>query len=71
MSEVSDVEIGKLIQAVKDLQRTCERLESTVEKLEEKVEEQERLITKGRTAITVLLGIAGLVWTGLELWFTK
>ena len=67
MTNVSDVELGRLIQSVENLQKTCERLEVTVEKLEKKVEEQDILITKGKTAAAIVLGILGSIWTGVEL----
>jgi predicted RNase H-like nuclease (RuvC/YqgF family) len=71
MNEISDVQIGRLIQSVENLERTCERLEHSVEKLEKKVEEQDKLISKGRTALTVILSIAGLVWGGVEIWLMR
>ena len=71
MNEISDVQIGRLIQSVENLESTCIKLERSVEKLEQKVEEQELLISKGRTALTVLLSIAGMLWAGVEVWVSR
>ena len=69
MSDLDDLQLGRLIQTVENLEQTCERLEKSVDKLESKVEEQDLLIHKGKTAVTVILGVLGAVWAGVELYF--
>lgn len=67
MTEFSDLDLGRLIASVENLEKTCERLEHTVDKLEKKVEEQDLLIAKGKTAAAIGLGILGAIWTAIEL----
>ena len=69
MSEIDDVQLGRLIQTVENLEKTCDRLEHSVDKLEQKVEEQDVLIQKGKTAVTVILGVLGAVWAAVEVYF--
>lgn len=71
MSELSEVEIGKLIQKIEHLEQICDRLENTLESLEREVQEQRIIIMKGRTVVGVVLGIAGICWTAVELWLNK
>lgn len=75
MSEVSDVEIGKLIQTVQNLSnevhdlRTVEMpaLRLYVKELEERTNRQEVIITKGKTIFLAVCGGIGALWAILEL----
>lgn len=76
MSEVSDVEIGRLIQTVQNLSnevhelRTIEMpaLRAYVKTLEDRTNRQEILITKGKTIFLVVCGGIGALWGIVELY---
>ena len=69
MTDIDGIALGRLIQSVDELSRTCDRLDKTVKELEDKVAAQGLLVTKGRTGLLVLLGVAGVFWSAVELFF--
>ena len=69
MTEIDGIALGRLIQSVEELSKTCDRLDASVKELEDKVDEQRILMTKGRTGLFVLFGVAGVIWSGIELFF--